>query len=219
MKRHLLKKFATWFFSVIICGVLVGLLGNRIYYRYFEMPNLAYTAETFILAHNEMNLRGKMKISINDKNVRSLYITTVTLINNGGATLNRGDLREETNPVRIMGRNIEAVFVDKINTTTNARVKLVRRRGGMRVNFKWMNPGEQIVLKVIHRRRGDNIRVVGAFNDISHIDDISREKLPTCTINPSRGFIIMTAVLSSIFGAIFATLIMLWLFKRPTNLI
>ena len=39
----------------------------------------------------------------------------------------------------------------------------------MRINFKWINPGDKIVLKVVHRSPSDNIRVRGSFHGISRV--------------------------------------------------
>ncbi len=167
--KDILKKILLWFFSVIICGCLVGILGNRVYYEYFEKTNLAYAKETFRLAYKDSQLRKNLKITINGKNVNELYITTISLVNNGNATLSRPDFKAESDPLRIEGRHIESVFVDKINTTANSRIRLVKRRGGMRINFKWINPGDKIVLKVVHQRPSDNIRIRGSFHGISHI--------------------------------------------------
>lgn len=167
--KDIFKKVLLWFFSVIICGILVGILGNRVYYEYFEKTNLAYASETFRMAYKDSQMRKNLKITINGKNVNELYITTVTLVNNGNATLSRPDFKAETDPLRIEGKHMESVFVDKINTTANSRIALVKRRGGMRVNFKWINPGDRIVLKVVHQRPSDNIRVRGSFHGISRI--------------------------------------------------
>ncbi|MBD5400497.1 hypothetical protein HDR61_01990 [bacterium] len=178
----MVKKIAVWFFSVIICGILVGLIGNRIYYRYFERPCLSYTMDTFRMAYKDNHLRKNLKITINDKNVNELYITTISLINNGNTALGRNDFRAESDPIRIEGRHIESVFVDKINTTANSRVALKKRRGGMRVNFKWINPGDKIVIKVVHRNRTDNIRIRGSFQGISRItrmDGVNQPKYTT----------------------------------------
>lgn len=167
--KDVLKKILVWFFSVVICGFLVGVLGNRAYYEYFEKTSLAYAQETFRMAYKDSQLRKKLKITINGKNVNELYITTISLINNGNSALTRPDFKEESDPLRIEGRRMESVFVDKINTTANSKVKLVKRRGGVRINFKWLNPGDKIVLKVVHHRPGDNIRVRGSFKGISRV--------------------------------------------------
>lgn len=167
--KDILKKILLWFFSVIICGFLVGILGNRVYYEYFEKTNLAYASETFRLAYKDSQLRKNLKITINGKNVNELYITTISLVNNGNATLSRPDFKAESDPLRIEDRHIESVFVDKINTTANSRISLKKRRGGMRVNFKWINPGDKIVLKVVHHSPADHIRVRGSFQGISRI--------------------------------------------------
>lgn len=167
--KDMLKKIFVWFFSVVICGFLVGVLGNRAYYEYFEKTNLAYAQETFRMAYKDSQLRKKLKITINGKNVNELYITTISLVNNGNSALTRPDFKEESDPLRIEGRRMESVFVDKINTTANSKVKLVKRRGGVRINFKWLNPGDKIVLKVVHHHPGDNIRVRGSFKGISRV--------------------------------------------------
>lgn len=167
--KDIFKKVLVWFFSVVICGILVGILGNRAYYEYFEKTNLAYASETFRMAYKDSQMRKDLKITINGKNVNELYITTVTLVNNGNATLSRPDFKAETDPLRIDGRNMESVFIDKINTTANSRITLIKRRGGMRINFKWINPGDKIVLKVVHRNPADNIRVRGSFHGISRV--------------------------------------------------
>lgn len=167
--KDIFKKVLVWFFSVVICGILVGILGNRVYYEYFEKTNLAYTHETFRMAYKDSQMRKDLKITINGKNVNELYITTVTLVNNGNATLSRPDFKAESDPLRIDGRHIESVFVDKINTTANSRITLLKRRGGMRINFKWINPGDKIVLKVVHHSPTDNIRVRGSFHGISRV--------------------------------------------------
>ncbi len=176
--KDILKKISVWFFSVIICGLLVGILGNRAYYEYFEKTNLAYASETFRMAYKDSQMRKKLKITINGKNVNELYITTISLINNGNATLTRPDFKAEADPLRIEGRHIESVFVDKMNTSANSRIRLIKRRGGMRINFKWLNPGDKIVLKVVHHKATDNIRVRGSFHGISRItrmdDDYNR---------------------------------------------
>lgn len=167
--KDILKKVSIWFFSVIICGILVGILGNRVYYEYFEKTNLAYASETFRMAYKDSQIRKDLKITINGKNVNELYITTVTLVNNGNATLSRPDFKAESDPLRIEGRHLESVFVDKINTTANSRITLLKTRGGMRINFKWINPGDKIVLKVVHHSPMDAIRIRGSFHGISHI--------------------------------------------------
>ena len=167
--KKILKQILLWFFSVIICGLLVGIVGNRTYYEYFEKTNLAYASETFRMAYKDSQMRKKLKITVNGKNVNELYITTITLLNNGNATLSRPDFKAESDPLRIEGKHMESVFVDKINTTVNSRITLVKRRGGMRVNFKWINPGDKIVLKVVHHSPSDNIRIRGSFRGISRI--------------------------------------------------
>lgn len=176
--KDIIKKVLLWFFSVIICGLLVGILGNRAYYEYFEKTNLAYASETFRMAYKDSQLRKDLKITINGKNVSELYITTITLVNNGNGTLSRPDFAAESDPLRIEGRHIESVFVDKINTSVNSRIKLLKSRGGMRINFKWINPGDKIVLKVVHHSPTDNIRIRGSFHGMSHItrmdDDYNR---------------------------------------------
>jgi len=176
--KDILKKILLWFFSVIICGLLVGILGNRAYYEYFEKTNLAYASETFRMAYKDSQMRKNLKITINGKNVNELYITTIALVNNGNATLTRPDFKAESDPLRIEGRHIESVFVDKMNTNANSRIRLIKRRGGMRINFKWLNPGDKIVLKVVHHSPTDNIRVRGSFHGISRItrmdDDYNR---------------------------------------------
>lgn len=176
--KDILKKILLWFFSVIICGLLVGILGNRAYYEYFEKTNLAYASETFRMAYKDSQMRKKLKITIDGKNVNELYITTIALVNNGNATLTRPDFKAESDPLRIEGRHIESVFVDKMNTNANSRIRLIKRRGGMRINFKWLNPGDKIVLKVVHHSPADNIRVRGSFHGISRItrmdDDYNR---------------------------------------------
>jgi len=176
--KDILKKISLWFFSVIICGLLVGILGNRAYYEYFEKTNLAYASETFCMAYKDTQMRKNLKITINGKNVNELYITTITLVNNGNATLTRPDFKEESDLLRIERRHMESVFVDKMNTNANSRIRLIKRRGGMRINFKWLNPGDKIVLKVVHHSPADNIRVRGSFHGISRItrmdDDYNR---------------------------------------------
>ena len=99
--KDILKKILLWFFSVIICGFLVGILGNRVYYEYFEKTNLAYASETFRLAYKDSQLRKNLKITINGKNVNELYITTISLVNNGNATLSRPDFKAESDPLRL----------------------------------------------------------------------------------------------------------------------
>ncbi len=173
--KSIIKKIAIWFFSVIICGIFVGIAGNKIYYEYFERSNLAYTKSTFRLASKDNNLKNKLKITINDKNVSELYITTISIVNNGNSIVSRGDTREESDPIRIEGRNIESIFVDKINTTANSKVKLKRRKRWTRIDFKWMNPGDVIVLKVVHHRPGDNIRVRGSVRGVSRIENINTD--------------------------------------------
>jgi len=178
--KKLVKRVLFWFFSVIICGIFVGLMGNRIYYRYFERTNLAYTVDTFRMAYRDTNLKKKLKITINGKNVNELYITTISLINDGNTTLTRDDFRDESDPVRISGRHIESVFIDKINTTANSRVKLIKSRGGVKINFKWLNPHDRIVLKVVHHRPGDNIQLHGSFRGVSRISRIDTSASASC---------------------------------------
>lgn len=173
--KKILKQILLWFFSVIICGLLVGIVGNRAYYEYFEKTNLAYASETFRMAYKDSQMHKKLKITVNGKNVNELYITTITLLNNGNATLSRPDFKAESDPLRIEGKHMESVFVDKINTTVNSRITLVKRRGGMRVNFKWINPGDKIVLKVVHHSPSDNIRIRGSFRGISRITHLDND--------------------------------------------
>jgi len=192
--KNIARKIAIWFFSVIICGILVGLMGNGIYYKYFERSNLAYTSDTFRLAYKDSQLRKKLKITINGKNVNELYITTISLINNGSGALTRHDFRAESDPVRIEGRRMESVFVDKLNTTANSKISLKKTRRGMKVNFKWINPGDKIVLKVVHHSPSDNIRMRGSFQGISRISRIDDANKPMYTKN----HLIFASVLSVI---------------------
>lgn len=198
--RDILKKISIWFFSVIICGIFVGLVGNRIYYRYFERPSLSYTMDTFRMAYKDNHLRQNLKITINGKNVSELYITTITLVNNGNTALSRHDFRAESDPVRIMGHRIESVFIDKINTTANSKITLKKTHGGMRVNFKWVNPGDKIVLKVVHHSPSDHIHMRGSFQGISRItrnDNVISQKY-------TGHQMVIASILSGIFVLIFA---------------
>ena len=81
------------------------------------------------MAYKDSHMCKNLKTTINDKNVNAIYITTVTLVNNGNVALSRPDFKAETNHQRIEGRHMESVFVDKINTTANSRIALVKRRG------------------------------------------------------------------------------------------
>lgn len=170
--KNIAKKVCVWFFSVIICGVFVGLVGNDVYYRYFQQSSLAYHQDTFRLAAQDKHLKNKLKITLNDKNVEEVYITTLSIINDGNAILERLDPRAESDPLRVEGAHIETVFIDKINTTANSKVTLTRRKKATLVNFKWLNPGDVIVLKVVHLKRNDNIRIKGSFKGISKISQI-----------------------------------------------
>ncbi len=169
------KKIAVWFFSVIICGIFVGLMGNKVYYEYFERSSLVYRQDTFRLASKDSNLKNKLKITLNDKSVNEVYITTLSIINNGNAILGRDDPRAESDPVRIEGKNIESVFIDKMNTTANSKVSLTRRKRSTLVNFKWLNPGDVIVVKVVHLKPTDNIQIKGSFKGISKISHIDSD--------------------------------------------
>ena len=171
--KEIAKKVSIWFFSVIICGIFVGLMGNRVYYKYFQQSSLAYRQDTFRLASKDNYLKNKLKITLNDKSVNEVYITTLSIINNGNAILSRDDPRAESDPLRIEGHNIETVFIDKINTTANSKVSLMRRKKATLVNFKWMNPGDVIVLKVVHLKSGDDIHITGSFKGISKISNLN----------------------------------------------
>lgn len=173
--KSVVKKVSVWFFSVVICGIFVGFMGNRIYYEYFERSNLAYSKNMFRLASKDTGLKNKLKITLNDKNVDEVYITTLEIINNGNSILSRDDMRAESDPLRIVGRNIETVFIDKMNTTANSKVTLTRRKKATLVNFKWMNPGDVIIIKVVHLKPGDNIRVTGSFKGISKISYLKND--------------------------------------------
>lgn len=170
--KDIAKKIAVWFFSVIICGIFVGLMGNRVYYKYFQQSSLAYHQDTFRLASKDSHLKNKLKITLNDKSVNEVYITTMSIINNSNAILERLDPRAESDPLRIEGAHIETVFIDKMNTTANSKVTLTRRKKSTLVNFKWMNPGDVIVIKVVHLKQNDNIRLTGSFKGMSKISQM-----------------------------------------------
>lgn len=175
--KDVFKNMMKWVLSVVICGLFVGILGNKIYYNYFEAPHLAYEQTTYPILVNTGNLNADVKIQLNDELVDNLFLTMFTIKNDGAIPLRRIDFSSEKNPLRITGKFIKDVSVDNINSTVNSKVSIEKDKETYRILFKWINPDDEILIRVLHTKLNADLSLSGSFENISSIEKISKKDL------------------------------------------
>lgn len=173
--KDVFKNMMKWVLSVVICGLFVGILGNKIYYNYFEAPHLAYEQTTYPILVNTGNLNADVKIQLNDELVDNLFLTMFTIKNDGAVPLRRIDFSSEKNPLRITGKFIKDVSVDDINSTVNSKVLIEKDKDVYRILFKWINPGDEILIRVLHTKLNANLSLSGGFENIPRIQKNSKK--------------------------------------------
>lgn len=175
--KDIFKNMMKWVLSVVICGLFIGILGNKIYYNYFEAPHLAYEQTTYPILVNTGNLNADVKIQLNDELVDNLFLTMFTIKNDGAIPLRRIDFSSEKNPLRITGKFIKDVSVDNINSTVNSKVSIEKDKEAYRILFKWINPDDEILIRVLHTQLNADLSLSGGFENISSIEKISKKDM------------------------------------------
>ena len=163
--KALLNKFIKW----ILITLGIGLLTNKVYYNYFEAPELSYKQYTSPVLNNTSRINANIKLLVNGETVNSLYITTFQIQNSGGTALQRNNFEAEINPLKISGSSIKDVFVDEFNTNNNSKVLIKQVGDDYYVQFEWMNPGNIIYISVLHERLSENIKLSGGFKDVDNV--------------------------------------------------
>ncbi len=168
-----MKKVLYWIFSVVIVGILVSLIGNRFYYNVFQAPELSYTTRTYSIFSGVKTQKDKITLTLNDKPLSKLYMTTIRLENTGGTTLTRYDFSAEKDPLRIHGDDIKSIFIDTSNSNFNSETQLLEKDGDFYIQFKWLNPDDYITINVLHDNLKSEIKLYGSFEQIKSLNQIS----------------------------------------------
>lgn len=166
------RKFLNWFFFAVVVGLSLSLLGAHIYYRHFQAPELSFIRRTYAIFSGVNTHNAHIALFINEKQVKNLYMTTIKIENTGGVVLERENFSAEMNPLRIIGENIESVFIDENNSNFNSTTQIVKKDGEFLINFNWLNPGDYITINVFHENKNSKINLIGSFEKIGTLKEI-----------------------------------------------
>ncbi len=166
------RNFLRWCFLTVVVGLSLSLLGAHIYYKHFQAPELSFIRRTYAIFSDVNTHNAHIALFINEKQVKNLYMTTIKIENTGGVVLERGNFSAEMNPLRIIGENIESVFIDENNSNFNSTTQIVKKDGEFLINFNWLNPGDYITINVFHENKNSKINLIGSFEKIGTLKEI-----------------------------------------------
>ena len=205
-KNYLNIMNALWDFftsktGAFIIGVSAIVIG--MYQFYISKPILKYEAEhTNIVSSADVT---DVKVTVQEKEYKNMYLTTLTLINTGSQALDGDDVSKiGHDPIRIIvpkDARLAAYNINKKQTSSAVAASLEPYKDDIIIGFDYLNPDNQITVSLLHEKYSDDFKIVGSA---VNVNTISRKWSPVMV----REFII------AVLAACFAIYVLVGIFKR-----
>ncbi len=183
VKKHRIKDMGTAFWNFLtsktgafIIGVSAIAIGS--YQFYINKPIMEYATDTvnFISSSND----NDYKITVKDQEYSDLYMTRVTLSNNGAMALSGRDVsRIGHDPIRIVIPQDAGVVhyqVDNQLTSEAITPELQKVNGDLVMDFDFINPDNQMVVTLLHQKPDADFVIKGSALNVNSIHKQWNEK-------------------------------------------
>ena len=174
--RSIKKKFRFFieFFFSAEGAFVIGVTGLILayYFYYINRPILEYETVTtkIVSANNDTGI----SISVDGKEYKNLFMTSVVLQNSGGVGLSGKDVSPITeDPVRIIfpqSNKIVGWHIDNNQTSDEISSQLQPRENELVILFNYINPASKITVNLIHEENADDFVVKGNALNVSAIN-------------------------------------------------
>jgi hypothetical protein len=186
------------FFNQGWVGVLVGAIGIAVaLYTIFRRTKgrlLYQQASIRLLDPRRNSLLNNVSVLYGDKKVPRISLTHIAIWNNGRSAVRSTDVSEHR-PISLQlvgeGEILEASVPVKIAEENAPVVTIGTERQSLSLNFSFLNPGDGIIVRMIHTSEKSNVLVSGKLIDLPEIHNAGQLGLTSYRSGASTSAIII----------------------------
>lgn len=165
------------FLILAFLGIIVSV------YLYFKSKRRKvpiYLIKTFNLVRERVNKLDKVKIVYDERTIKNLSITKISLWNKGNEVINKTDIAPKE-PIRVVVDNdfeiLDAIISKVKNEANNFSIQISQDKKSVTVDFDYFYTNEGISFEVYHTgTSGKNIKLKGSLKDLPQLSTAEYNK-------------------------------------------
>lgn len=178
------------FLLLAVLGIIVS------FYLYFKgkrRKNPIYLIKTFNLIRNRVSKLKQVKIVYDERTIKNLSITKVSIWNKGNEVINNTDIAPKE-PIRVVVDNgkLDAIVRQVKNESNNFSIHISQDKKSVIIDFDYFYTNEGISFEVYHTgTSGKNIKLKGSLKDLPHLSTAEHNKdfIFDCVFNNTFGLL------------------------------
>lgn len=165
------------FLILALLGIIVSIY---LYFKGKRRKTPVYLIKTFNLIKDRVTKLDRVKIVCDERTIKNLSITKVSLWNRGNEVINKTDIAPKE-PIRIVVDNdfeiLDAIVSKVKNEANNFSILISPDKKSVIIDFDYFYTNEGILLEVYHTgTSGNNIKLKGSLKDLPHLSTAEHNK-------------------------------------------